>query len=185
MRDARLIILACEGEKTEKDYFNGFHSTRVKIRILPCEEGKSSPEAVFHRIETFKTEYGLNDDDELWIVIDRDRWSEAMLSQVAQRCATSRVNLALSNPCFEVWLALHYTDEIPENLKSTDAAAFFGGLHGGYSKSSLDPARLMPLVNDAIERAEALDTDPQSRWPTKVGSRVYRIMQTILPLVGR
>ncbi len=184
VRDARLVVIACEGEKTEEDYFKGFHSSRIKIRMLPCEDGKSSPEAVFQRIDAFKSEYDLDDHDELWIVIDRDRWTEAMLSQVAQRCVANRINLALSNPCFEVWLALHYTSEIPQDLKSKDAPGFFSALHGGYSKSTLDPTRLMPLVNDAIRNAETLDTDPESRWPTGVGSRVYRIMKSILPIIG-
>lgn len=184
VRDARLIVVATEGEKTEPAYFDGFSSFRIKIRSIPCNIGESSPKAVLERMRDFRTEFDLGDDDEVWLVIDRDRWEDKMLSEVAQQCAASRFNLALSNPCFEVWLALHYTDAIPPDLESKDARPFFAGLHGGYNKGRLDPTSLIPLVPDAIVRAERLDLNPDARWPDTVGSRVYRLAKVILPFLN-
>ena len=183
VRDARLIIVATEGEKTEPAYFEAFSSYRIKIRTIPCSNGESSPRAVLDRIRHFRAEFDLGDDDEMWLVIDRDRWEDKMLSEVAQQCTAGRFNLALSNPCFEVWLALHYTDTIPEDLESKTASQFFSTLHGGYNKGRLDATPLIPLVGDAIAHAERLDLNPQARWPDTVGSRVYRLAKVILPFL--
>lgn len=35
----------------------------------------------------YKGQYELESDDELWLVIDRDHWTDAMLSHVAKECA--------------------------------------------------------------------------------------------------
>lgn len=184
VRDARLIVVATEGAKTEPSYFAGFHSIRIKIKTIPCVNGQSSPASVLARLLEFRQEFELDDDDELWLVIDRDKWTEAMLSDVAQRCQNSRVNLAVSNPCFEVWLALHYTSNIPPDLRSTDAPEFFSNLHGSYSKSSFDPSGILHLLPAAIANAQALDVNPTARWPTAVGSHVYRLANVILPFLA-
>lgn len=180
VRDARLIVIATEGERSEPIYFDIFHSTRVKLHVIPCVDGKSSPAATLERLSEFKGEYDLGDDDELWLVIDRDRWKPKMISDVARQCVSQRINLALSNPCFEVWLALHYVADIPTKLQSTTADGFFRTLHGAYTKGSFDAQPLLPLVRQAIINAEALDDRKGLRWPVKVGSHVYLLLKSIL-----
>ena len=183
VRDARLLVIASEGERTEPDYFDSFRSTRLKIRTIPCVDGKSSPVDVLARMREFRQEFELDDDDELWLVIDRDRWSIRNLSQVARDCLAARINLAVSNPCFEVWLALHYTSSIPETLTSKTAPQFFSKLHGPYKKNSLDAEKLHPRIPQAIENAIALDTHKNARWPHNIGTRVYLLAERILPFV--
>lgn len=48
LRDASLIIIASEGEVTEKVYFESylFESMRVQVRVLETRMGISSPTAV-------------------------------------------------------------------------------------------------------------------------------------------
>ena len=63
------------------------------------------------QLNKYKGQYELESDDELWLVIDRDRWTDAMLSHVAKECAQDDyLHVALSNPCFELWLLLHLVD---------------------------------------------------------------------------
>ena len=52
MRDARLIIIATEGRKTEEQYFRLFRSRRVQIIVLPTgKDNRSSPLDVLERLD--------------------------------------------------------------------------------------------------------------------------------------
>lgn len=119
-RDARLIVIASEGKDTERIYFKAlakeYTNPRVHVHILERhenEQNNSSPEHVLKQLNDYKGQYDLESDDELWLVIDRDRWTDAMLSHVAKECAQDDyLHVALSNPCFELWLLLHLVDII-------------------------------------------------------------------------
>lgn len=180
LRDARLVVIATEGEKTEKIYFSIFGSTKVKVQTIPCEDGKSSPEHTLARLEVFRRKYELDSDDELWLAIDKDRWTNKALAEVARRSKAAGFGLALSNPCFEIWLLLHYLDDVGGILRSADAEVLLREKRGGYNKSKYDPADFFGRLDDAIERAKILDIKPRERWPNQVGSRVYRIVESIL-----
>lgn len=62
----------------------------------------------------YKSEYATEHGDELWICIDTDHWirggHQAELSQVLQECRSKGYGVAISNPCFEVWLLMHFAD---------------------------------------------------------------------------
>ena len=115
VRSARLVVIASEGRCTESIYFSAvkdrLRAPNVHVEILARDSNESSPESVHAQIADFMRQYNIEDDDELWLVIDRDRWHERMLSQVAQLCAQNpHLNFCMSNPCFELWLLLHLED---------------------------------------------------------------------------
>lgn len=107
-RDARLIVIAAEGKDTERIYFEAlakkYTNPRVHVHILKRkkeEQNNSSPEHVLKQLVDYEKQYELESDDELWLVVDRDRWTDAMLSNVATKCAQSYyLHISLSNPCF-------------------------------------------------------------------------------------
>jgi len=108
-RDTRLLIIATEGRLTEKQYFAQFHNRRVQVKVIPTgEDNKSSPEYVLERLKNFRKEYELEENDELWLMIDVDRWKNKKLSSVTKEAKASGFQLAVSNPCFETWLLCHY-----------------------------------------------------------------------------
>ena len=115
VRSARLVVIAGEGRYTESIYFNAvkneLRAPNVHVEVLDRNSDESSPESVHRQVADFMRQYNIEDDDELWLVIDRDRWQERMLSQVAQLCAqNSHLHFCMSNPCFELWLLLHIED---------------------------------------------------------------------------
>ena len=71
LRDTRLIIIAAEGEKTEKQYFSMFRNRRVQVKVLHTEDGLSSPKHVFDRLAKYRKAYDVKCDDELWLVAER------------------------------------------------------------------------------------------------------------------
>ena len=51
---------------------------------------------------------------------------------------------------------------------------------GSYSESKYDATKLLPKIEEAIERARNLDSNPNDRWPQSVGTRVYQLVNSIL-----
>jgi hypothetical protein len=71
-RDARLFVIATEGKETEKQYFNMFNSSRIKVEVLPTgEDGKSAPQYVLDRLDGFREQYDLDADDMIKEAIER------------------------------------------------------------------------------------------------------------------
>ncbi|MBF0263501.1 MAG: RloB domain-containing protein [Magnetococcales bacterium] len=81
-RDARLIVIATEGHKTEIRYFKLFGSKRLQVLVLPSKDDKSAPQHVLARLREFRETYQLDGEDELWLMIDVDRWPVKALSEV-------------------------------------------------------------------------------------------------------
>lgn len=185
-RDAILLVIATEGERTEQIYFGElktqFHKPSVHIEVLKRSEPGSSPRHVLRELEKFKKEYHLQKDDQLWMVIDRDRWTEQTLSDVAGKCIQKGFFLAVSNPCFELWLLLHITD-LPEFERDPSCKHLEELLReelGSYNKSRPDTSGLLPHIADAISRAKELDTETAARWPQDLGTRVYLLVEKII-----
>jgi hypothetical protein len=186
-RDAKLIVIATEGENTEPVYFGGlieeYHHPSIHVEILERSVTASAPAHVQRELDKFNREYRLVDGDELWMVVDRDRWTEAHLASVAQRCIQKSYNLAVSNPCFELWLLLHIEDPSLANiqpLSCTQISDRIREILGTYNKSNLDITAFIPTVASAIERARIFDTNPGDRWPQQAGTSVYRLAAKII-----
>ena len=180
LRDTKLFIIATEGEKTEKQYFEMFRNPRAQVKVIPTQEGKSAPEYVLERLKEFHREYQLTKTDELWLMIDVDRWQEVKLSQIAAIAIQKGYYLAVSNPCFELWLCLHLSEANQLGLTCRDLEAFLRNHSGSYNKANLRPEVYLLGVNDALRRAKELHSNDQERWPTQTGSHVYKIVEKLL-----
>lgn len=190
LRDSKLIIIATEGEKTEKAYFNGiafstiYRHSGVHVEVLERLDGGSDPKNCLRSLTKFKSEYHLNSNDELWLVCDVDTWGDRKLSEVNQLCRQKGYKLAVSNPCFEIWLLFHH-------IKVSESNDEFGALAcihiteklkdvlGAYNKSNLKIEDFINQVPAAISEAKALDK-PAEAWPNGVGSKVFAIVESIL-----
>ncbi|MEM7534027.1 MAG: RloB family protein [Chloroflexota bacterium] len=199
-RDAKLIIIATEGIHTERIYFEDltspdwFRNPHLQVEVLSNLERDSAPERVLAELDIYQQRYRLEQTDELWMVIDVDRWGDRQLSAVARLCQQKGYLLAVSNPCFELWLLLHlkamdaYTPQeqiaLFENQKVTRNRTYLEQelvtILGSYNKSNPDTAAFLPFVEIAVERAELLDTQPDDRWPQTLGTRVYLLVKQLI-----
>lgn len=199
VKSSRLIVIAAEGRATENIYFEAMRqelcATNVQLVVLNREDDNSNPANVHRQIKDFMDEYNILDDDQLWIVIDRDDWKEKMLADIVQLCQqNSNLRFCMSNPCFELWLILHlediedYSEEDKKNLFENPRLSTHGTwtkyhlrkLMGHYQESDYDPSILLPHVEEAICRAEKLDINPKDRWPQTTGTRVYLLAKSIM-----
>ena len=191
-------MIATEGKDTERIYFealkNKIQMNQIKLEILSSEDNKSAPNKVFDRLTNYQNKYGIEDDDQLWIVIDKDRWTEKMISEIACECHKKKsFYMGLSNPCFELWLLLHYKDlsectpsektALRENKKIRGTSLLkrqMRSILGSYSESSYDANAMLINLKKAIEHATRLDINKKQRWPEDIGTRVYKLVNNIL-----
>lgn len=188
-RDAGLFLIATEGEKTEPAYFTALETDhlRVKVHVIPSDSGKTSPRHVLENLESTMSRLDFGEGDVGWLVIDRDVqcWTASMLSEVSSRLLDKGLEMAMSNPCFEIWLLYHH--ELPESSirTSSELCARLREVLGSYSKANLDTAQFLTseCIDRAMTHAKSEDTDPQARWPNQRTSRVYRLMEQLLPFL--
>ncbi len=179
-RDTRLFIIATEGKNTEKQYFSIFRNSRIQVLVLETIDNKSAPEYVCNRLDDFIREYDLDDKDDLWLMLDVDRWGDKKLSKVTQLACQKEYFLAISNPCFEIWLYFHFKDSEFTEITCQELENYLKGILGSYNKSKLDLEKYKPYIDEAIERAKKYDLAPDGRWPQTIGSHVYKIVEKIV-----
>jgi hypothetical protein len=184
-RDSTLFVLACEGAVREREYFEllGEKSSRIRFKVLR-QDGKhrSAPKWVLDCAAKYSTEIGLLNDDQLWIIMDTDRWPDEQLHGIHSACeGTENWYLALSNPCFEVWLYMHI-DEI-----QTSTSISCGDLKkelASKSKGGYNKHEYVDKIRIAHERAMASDKDPDHFIPSTMSTKIYRLTAEIFRIIG-
>lgn len=97
------ILILCEGEKTEPNYFNGirkdFHLSNIKVDGLGCNTFKIIEEGIKHR----------KDYSQVWCVFDRDSFTAQCFNKAFQMIKRyPNIHIAYSNESFELWYLLHF-----------------------------------------------------------------------------
>jgi hypothetical protein len=176
----KLFLISTEGAKTEPIYFGIFNSpqTTIHVKLLPARKHDSSPPQVLKRAKEFVKEKGVGKKDEVWLVMDRDQWTDEQLEGVFIGCRASAFNLAVSNPQFEYWLLLHFEDGSGVS-GSRDCTQRLMRYLPNFDKGHLEIQKVEPGIPNAIHRAEAKDTPPCEDWPKTNGSTVYRLVKSL------
>ena len=92
---------------------------------------------------------------EYWCVFDVEAPApHERLHEAVQMASANGISLAISNPCFELWLVLHYASH--ESWISNDACRSLRRQHDGSQGKGVDGAAYMPRRRDAIMRAKRL-----------------------------
>jgi hypothetical protein len=179
-KDATFLIIACEGAIREKVYFESLahRKQKVKIKVLAPEKedaGHSAPNWILDRAITFTQEIGANQFDSLWFVLDTDNWKREILEEIKDECKENWF-IALSNPCFEAWLIMHYLN--PNEIESTTCKGLKRELNskvlGGYKVEVA-----LRNVSQAIDRAKSVDKTTHF-IPLPKTTKVYSVVDQII-----
>lgn len=179
----KIYVIATEGKKTEKIYFDVFNGEKyrknIQVKVLPTGKGSSSPLAVFKRLKEYASKVSLKKKDELWVVIDVPEWTEEQLQFVFDQCLKEKYFLAASYPSFEIWLVLHQ-QKLKKLSNVADCKRELTRILGKeYEKGDYDPTKLLEYVENAIRHAKDLHTDQKEKWPISVGSHVYLLVSKL------
>lgn len=183
----RRLLVVCEGKVTEPEYLKGFERwcknalvtveipKRVGVPLVLVEVAGQLKQAA-------ETKARREDDDflrydEVWCVIDVD--DHPNLDEAKAIAHDHGIELAISNPCFELWLILHFR-ESPGARDHRHVQAMTKSVVEGYDKH-LDFTKFAPGYEAARERAIRLHRNAEEdgepgRNPT---TSVYRLTESI------
>lgn len=120
-RPSNIIAISFEAgnspKSRERKYFDMLikNNTNSRIKIVPLfnEENKSAVNHVFTNLHDYvkkeKLKLTVADSDQAWMVIDVDHQKD-IISTKLNDIRDNNYRLAISNPCFEIWLYLHKGD---------------------------------------------------------------------------
>jgi hypothetical protein len=190
----KIFHIVTEGEVTEKVYFRhiGRFRKNININVHTKKHGLNAKiimDLLQIKVIDKKT---LNDGDEVWIVIDRDRWDMKHVEQCYKKiCKLNKSNdegenkevsfeMAFSNPCFEYWLLLHF--EKPKNITAKNITNKLKKHIPNYEKlKNVNNCKYFTenCINKAIENAKKDRDIMKCKWPESTGTTVYRLVEDI------
>jgi len=190
----RRVVIVCEGSKTEPGYFNGIRqSMRLPTaQVYVVHPNATDPLSIVRAAIDYRRqrvrEHAWSTGDSAWAVFDGDEhqhadphnWNDAI-----QTADSQGINLAVSNPCFELWYLLHYQDQFAQ-LSREDAERRISGHLGEYQKAKVYwPDPLEPLTQEAIGRARQLAdrlVADGGRRHSNPSTDVFNLVESLLEL---
>ena len=195
------ILIICEGKKTEPQYFR---SLRCELRLSSIEvevcggecgtdpvslvtyarDRRQEQERLFRRGEAARY-------DEVWCVLDTESYRQVgprKLFDAMKMACDNAINMAVSNPCFEYWLILHFEKTGQALHNSKGAVARLKKHLRDYSKGTDVFNRVYPHTNEAIQwagdilRSQWQDVaNPALRDPS---TQVHLLVQQLLKVAS-
>jgi hypothetical protein len=184
------ILVCCEGNGTEPGYFRCLmRKSHNSLLRLDVKRGGSVPKtlvdyAIDLRRDAEKRARRERDEtlkyDEVWCVFDVDVHEH--LDAAIQRAEEKGINTAISNPCFELWLLLHFQDHRAHTDRHRVQSACRS--HMPESIKDVPFEMLFPHYREAVGRAAALDVwqQEQERPGGNPSTGVYRLTERIIQL---
>ena len=179
-----------EGEKTEPDYLTALKNepdvydvASVSIQVAEDPRG-AVPYTLVSVAAEFKSRSSkeAGEVDEVWCLFDVEcPDNHPNLQEAVDLANQDGIRLAISNPCFELWLALHFEDHT--DCLTTDEAVELRRSHDGSSDKSVDGPTYMPRRSRAHRRARYLDRMHQrnvSAFPDdNPSSGMFRFLEAV------
>jgi len=193
-----LVLIVCEGEKTEKNYLrslcNDLRLSGASVTIIPSHRGSDPVSVVTYAIDRYKEDDSIY--ARVYCVFDRDthaNFKEAMAFAESSALARKGVlHTALSVPCFEFWVLLHFAyssapftpsggrspcDNVIEAMRRhiDDYAKSMEGLYD----------RIKPLTDQALAHADRLETENLRSGSPNPATGVHKLIRYLRELAEK
>lgn len=199
----KVFLLACEGRRTEKKYFNGMQENREELQILKyidieifekSNQDISNPLKIFEELKKEMENNGI-EADEVCLIVDRDSesFTEEQYTKVLNGCEENGFKFYLSNPSFELWLLFHFIDN---ELSDEQKRDFSNGtkkiseelqlylINNGLSRAKKFKKNIlfrhyMDRIENAISVAKKYETNIYN-LKDNLGTNVYELVENIM-----
>lgn len=199
------FLIACEGKCTEPNYINGlvkYHKFQHLIadgtKVIIAKHQHSDPCGVITDLITMPN---WQDYDEKWIVIDRDEvefkgkgfggHTQENFDNAIKSASENGISVACSNPCFELWIVLHFeylqsvTSRDYVQTKAKDLLNSVLGKNNQIKKidgmKALKDLYLILKDKTDIARKYAEKLEENEKIKANPSTGVYRLLDAILP----
>jgi hypothetical protein len=175
----RMVLIIIGADRTETAYLKGlrdhFRLAAVTMKIV------EKPGAPDQLVAYARDNFALAEFDEVWCVTDVDQYERegGKVTAALTVAAKSGINVAVSNPCFELWLLLHRED-CAAHCADCDAVLLrLRKRLPAYDKTRLRFRDFADGLEQAIARARKLD--PSGTDHTRNPSTgVWRLIGAVL-----
>lgn len=140
------ILIVCEGEKTEPNYFRSFKRVNRGgfVYEIECEGGKINTLQVVNKAIELRDAAIRNNRayDSVWSVFDKDSFPDKNFNAAIQKAESNGINCAWSNEAFELWYVFHFANRVTSMSRKDyqKAISTFISKHiRGYSYRKNDP----------------------------------------------
>lgn len=191
-KEAKNYFIFCEGHKREYQYFLYFKEIDSKINVVvinPDPHDDNSPTGLYSNAvkclikseENPIPKFELLDIDEVWFVIDTDKW-EWKIDELRKLIKEHpNWSIAQSNPCFEVWFYYHFQNSFPsfEGIEESKKWKSFINTHvkGGFD-SRKHPILIKTAIQNSTSNYQEVDEKPE------IGStQMHFLAESIYPLI--
>lgn len=116
--NARILIIS-EGSVSEPEYFHGLRRlAETSLVDIEIQGNGETPKTIVERAVLVKRQNARDARragdtsilyDEIWCVFDID--GHPLVPDALQQARANGLKVAVSNPCFELWLVLHFQDQ--------------------------------------------------------------------------
>jgi RloB-like protein len=188
----RRFLILCEGEVTEVQYFRAFEKWRRSALLeLPnleidglgnatiklVREAKQRKQAALAQAKSEKDDNLAY--DQVWCVFDVDDHPDLGAAKVMAR--DNEIQLAISNPCFELWLLLHLRGDPGQKSREKIKEMLAAETTTSKTNKTVDFEKLKPGYVEAVKKATQLDEQAardqeEGRNPT---TSVYLLTEAI------
>ncbi|MBQ4385128.1 MAG: RloB domain-containing protein [Kiritimatiellae bacterium] len=186
----RNILIVCEGEKTEPNYFKSIKrrmksGAGSKVEVVGAGAHTRDLIKCAHNAIARRRAEGLPMYYHVWLVFDKDSFEADDFDNAISMAEAEKWHVAWSNEAFELWYLLHFQD-VTGGALSRDSMFEMLGRHLGrkYLKNEANIFdTIMKQSYLAIDRARRLverwqDQPPHKASPcTKVGALVEELLK--------
>jgi hypothetical protein len=185
------FLIVSEGEVTERQYLasirRSLRASGNDIDFVP--PGPTSPVEIVKRALDLRKKATAEKDpyDFVWCVFDVeskvDQKARPRLSDAIAMAQTLKINIALSNPCFELWILLHMVQQ-EAWIGSDQVQSLCSSLGLVVHKEIQAPDQLIEKFAVARGRAVSLEEKHSREFKLRLeerdpGSSVYRLVDAI------
>ena len=165
-----VMLVVCEGEATEPRYFNAItkHLRLAAVTVrgargsAPMTVVQDAVEAKTRREEEARESPSIAPYDQVWCVFDVDQHPK--MKDALAFAEKHQINVALSNPCFEFWILLHFERFATTNQSRKQIRRELNRHIPEYCKSTDYSSLLLPRLDSAV-------TNSAHIWMAQWGSR--------------
>ncbi len=189
---ATRILIVCEDGKSAINYFKALKRlmglSAVSPVVKPNKDGQTQPEQVVahaRQLMAQALDSGTEPFDLVWCVIDGDFGPK--VTRCRPTADSSHIQLAISTPCFELWVLLHHQDHGTAAYRCGDIVSLLKKAQPRYEKGSFDFTPTVRNVLDAYERARRLRNESAFRLPEEQNpsSDLYKLIEELFLAWGK
>jgi hypothetical protein len=163
----KMVIIVCEGRETEPNYFSAvrqkFRLSTLNVKVV-ADQG--APISVVNSAIDEKKKVD-EPTDEIWCIFDTENPNEnPSLHAAIEKARKARINLAISNPSFEYWYFIHFSQSSRPFANGKEMKRALKVHIQNYDEST----NVFPLLDEhtqtAIDNAEVLRQRSADGWDT-------------------